>query len=89
MGVGCCITCGLSYVLCWCVCSKEGAGKIGGVEFDSEVYRQALADNAANRSAQKARNWGSANLLANHPATPQGQPGLDDLAQDDLQHPGY
>lgn len=50
---------------------KDGAGKVSNMEFDPDVYRQALANNAATRTAQKARNWGSDNLLGTHPQTPK------------------
>lgn len=59
---------------------KEGAGKVSNMEFDPDVYRQALADNVATRTAQKARNWGSSNLLGTHPQTPKtpGEGPLED-----------
>jgi hypothetical protein len=32
--------------------------------FDPEVYRQNIEDNANNKSAQRARAWGSGNITA-------------------------
>ncbi|KAF5839868.1 hypothetical protein DUNSADRAFT_18411 [Dunaliella salina] len=41
---------------------KEGAGKVSEAAFDPEVYRQAIAANASNRQAQRARAWGNGNI---------------------------
>ncbi|KAL6763717.1 hypothetical protein V8C86DRAFT_2488938 [Haematococcus lacustris] len=49
---------------------KDGAGKVGSAPFEADVYREQLAANNANLSAQRTRNWNSAGLLGQH-STPQ------------------
>mmetsp|Transcript_11489 Transcript_11489/g.20344 ORF Transcript_11489/g.20344 Transcript_11489/m.20344 type:complete len:147 (-) Transcript_11489:776-1216(-) len=50
---------------------KEGADKVSTTEFDPQVYRQQIIDNAANLASQKTRNWGSAGLLGQQAAPNQ------------------
>jgi len=44
--------------------TNQGASKIGSTDWDSDVYRQNIAANYENNKSQRARAWGSGNILA-------------------------